>query len=329
MKRVSLILIGAIVLLIVVLLVESRNSPNIIGFRPFRLYPSIDTKNVAKIEITHLINGITLSKTDSTWQVSEFETEMAKEVNKSENSSVSSVTFRADAEKIGRVLEKLTGLEAKLLASSNPEKQALYEVDQLATRVKAFDSNGNLVIDLNIGKSGPDMFSTYVRRNGEQDVYLVGEQIGAMTSPDILAWRDKKIWNLDPAMIAKVSVEKTNQGKKEAFAIEKDGQGVWNLESPSAAILDTAKVEEFIGKIASPVSTRFASPLDGVFDKPEITLEIKDTNGKDETLEIGSADDQGYFKARVKGQEGDVYLLNKDFLAKIPTSWNALLPDQQ
>lgn len=333
MKKSYIILICAVIIAVVVWYIERPDKPNAGDFTPFELYPHLVGSDMAKIEIEHLISGSTLTKSGSGWYVSELETELGKKIKEGEKKGEEAPgfpKFKADAERVEEVLEGLRKLEAGSLVSTNPSKQATYQVNNLAKQIRVYDASGKKLAGLYVGKSGPDMFTTYVRRDGEDEVYLVGGHIGAAIPADVMSWRDRKIWDAQPDIIIGISVVRRGKKGEESYSLSKDEQGVWHLAQPKEAILDGAKVEELISKIARPTAARFAHVFDkgeAGLDRPSLTLTITTTDGRVQTLAVGGEDKQGYLYARLEGNGGEVYLVGSDFGANIPADWAALMPD--
>lgn len=325
MKKSYLFLIAAIVFAILVWVIERPDKGDVGDFTPFKLYKSFNKDDVDKIEVSHLISGSVLTKTGDEWQVSEIETEIGKQLKKeNEKSKTDFPKFKADTEKIENVIKKLGDLETTALVSTNPEKQTTYQVAKLGKRVKVYDKSGKVMADLFIGKNGPDMFSTYVRREGEDEVYLVGSHIGAVIPADVMSWRDKKIWRVKPEDIKGVEVER---GLSEGFVISKNEDGIWQLTSPQKEKLDPKKVQKFLKDISKLDAERFAFVFDKTetgLEKPKLKLTIETSSGRKNLL-VGDADKQGYVYARLESNGNEIYLLNSNFDKKIPSSWQEFI----
>lgn len=206
MKKAYIFLIAVIIVAAVVWIIERPGDERLSNFKPFRLYPGMNINDVEKIEIENLINGVLLIRIGDTWEVSPLETEMAKNLKSAEKGGEEvnppPTPAKANEERIKLAIEKLGNLEAGALASTNPEKQAIYQVNTLAQIVTISGRDGNILAKLYIGKLGPDMYSSYVRREGEDEVYLaainnrtenslyvIGEQISPFFAADASSWK--------------------------------------------------------------------------------------------------------------------------------------------
>lgn len=95
----------------------------------------------------------------------------------------------ADGPGILRLLETLTALEEGALASDNPAKRGLYEVDAgkgIAVRLEG--EGGKVLAEFTVGKTGPDFASSYLRREGEDRVWLVSRDLRLEFSRPESAW---------------------------------------------------------------------------------------------------------------------------------------------
>ena len=325
MKKPYIILIIVIAITLVALFIE-RPDKNIGDFAPFTIFQEITSDDISKVEVKHLISGSVIEKSGDEWKVLGVETEMGRQLSDKEGKEVTEKPkYKADAERAKNVIEKLGKLKATSLISTNPEKQNTYQVGQLSKHVKLYNSAGKVVADIHIGKNGPDMFSTYVRREGENEVYLVSEHIGAVIPADVMSWRDKKIWNVMPDLVSGFSVKRP--GKNESFSVVKNGEGKWQLSSPEESGLDSSKVEDLVKKISKVDANRFALVMENSetgFDKPSLELKISTTDGANYKLLVGKEDKQGYLYARLESGDNQVYLLNSNFNQKIPSDWKNL-----
>lgn len=323
MKKSHIILICAVVIAIVVWIVERPDRSKVENFASFQIYPGLVDKGVSSIEVKHLLSGTKLSKTNDGWMVTEVETEIQKQLNKKDGEEETAEgpppafqEFRADTEKVAMTIKELAALTARAMVSVNPERQGTYQVGKLAKEVVLYNASGDKIADIFIGKNGSEMFTTYLRRGGEDQVYLVGGNIGAVIPADVMSWRDKKIWSVDPDFVMGVRVGKNEK----EYTISKDAGGAWYLDGSEDVRLDTAKVDNFIDKIATVTAARFAHVADkdsADFNKPGLKLEIITSNGRPRSLIVGGTDKQGYLYARSEGDD-EIYLLDSNFESLIP-----------
>ena len=68
------------------------------------------------------------------------------------------------------MLDKIAEMKTLQRVSSNPEKQAVFQVDSSGTEAKLSDASGNLLVHLFAGKTTPEIFNSYVRAADSDDV---------------------------------------------------------------------------------------------------------------------------------------------------------------
>lgn len=138
-----------------------------------KFYPNLDPLQIQKLEITRLLEGVTLEKKDGTWMTTPTPTDLSKQVTAQGDVPVPSVKpVEADPWTVGAALKTLSALESQSLISRDSATQPQLQVNEVGTHVKAYDAAGQVVADIYIGKTGPDLVSTAVRREGDPEVYL-------------------------------------------------------------------------------------------------------------------------------------------------------------
>lgn len=326
MKKSYIILIVVILVAVLVWFLEYPKKGERGGFSPFLFYPDLAKTEIGKIEIKHLIQGVMLEKDGDGWSVSGLQTEMGKQIEQQPSASadIASEKFKADTEKVNRLFELVKEAKAVSLASTNPEKQALFQVNNLAKILTLYGVDGKRLGELYIGKNGPDLFSAYVRQDGENEVYLTGGQLGAAASADIINWRDRLIWDYAPGIIKQVDVVSpgANGGN---YTLSRGETGTWGL-SVSSDPLDSSKVEAFIKKMSRVMALNFASTLDDKatgFEKPVMEIVVTAEDGTAKTLLLGKTNEQGYVYGK-KGGEPQVYLFPGNFRSEL-ADWSGLV----
>jgi hypothetical protein len=86
-------------------------------------------------------------------------------------------------------LEVLKFIEIRGVASREASAHPQWQTNDMGTHVKAYDAAGQILADLYIGKLGPDMVSTYVRREGATEVHLAAGHVGGAFPARPEAWK--------------------------------------------------------------------------------------------------------------------------------------------
>lgn len=315
MKKSYLILVIVLLIGIFVWFLEQPGQ-HISDFSPFMLYSKLPLDEVVKIEIEHLIDGTRLLKNGDQWRAEEIQTQMGEQIP--EKKEFLGVNYKGNKEKIEKILNKIKKLEAKNFVSENPEKQVIYQVGKLGKHVKIYKENGDVLANFYIGKNGDTPFISYVRREGEDEVYLatvsdepregiiqLGENINGLMPADVMSWRDKTIWSVVPNSVEELDIQ---LGKKELFKIVNKDDEAMN------------KIFPFIKEMSTMETERFAyifDPKDTGFENPHMTIHIKTSMGDEKKLIIGKKNDQGFWFARLDEPDSEIYLLGSSFVDEI------------
>jgi hypothetical protein len=194
------------------------------------LFPEFEKGRATKIEVKSSTKEISLERNEEGWLISDTD------------------GFIAEPQLVNTALDTIINLTRENRASKNPGKHELFEVTQgKGLEVKVSDANQKILAHLYIGKTGPDLFSTYLRKEGSDEVLLAAGYIKSTFDKSIKNWRDKTIFDFPPEIITQL-ILKTS---KKEIVLEKDEEGDWLITKPEKV---KAKKEE-----TDPIGTTFAS----------------------------------------------------------------------
>ena len=121
--------------------------------------------NLQRIEISKLNKATILQKQNDKWVV-------ASEAN-----------ALADQSLVNNLIAGLKEMETGTIISQNTNKIIDFELTEIqATRLKLYDSQNNLILDILIGKMGPSYEQTYVKKPSSNNVLLVPVNFSALLS---------------------------------------------------------------------------------------------------------------------------------------------------
>lgn len=156
------------------------------------LFDHFDFAAVARIEIEHLLNGVQLEKKGGAWQVAAMRSQLKKELDKQDQKDPPPEAWeQANAEKIDLTFSILRDVVLTSLAGTNSERHGTFEVNKAGMQVRFFDAQGAKLAHLYIGKAGPAFTESYVRREGEDEVYLANRYLRSTFSIEAADWRKK------------------------------------------------------------------------------------------------------------------------------------------
>lgn len=270
---------------------------------------SFEVEEITKIEINSPDISETLEKTGDQWIVS------------------SKDSVKADLNVITAILKNTQKLERGEVASKNKEKHSVFRVDENGVHIKLFA--GNLTkADFYVGKSGPQFSSTYIRKEGEDTVYLFKENLIAVFNKDefrdlnIIAFEDDKLRGLH------------FEGEKQVLNLQKEDEE-WRLTQPLNIEVDETKVKSLINSLSLLRGNDVITDLeekDTGFDKPIIKVTISFEEEKDNQIllignRISDDNDADYYSKR-EGNE-TVYTLSRSMVDTFPLKIEHLQVDKQ
>jgi hypothetical protein len=274
------------------------------GPRP--LFPGFKAEAAHKITLGGPNGKAALEKRDDVWVVT------------------SEASYPADADAVKEMLDVAVGLSRKDMISSNPEKQADYQVDTTGVAVTIEDAQGKTRAAFIIGRLGPDYQSTYVREANSASVILAPGYLTQVFSRGKQSWQDKRIFNYEPADLVELGVDKPGL----AMVLKRGDDGKWLVAQPESAACDSNKASRLARILARLTSVDFAGrvpmPEAGV-DRPDSSVWFKLANGTEAKLVIGHDAGGGRFYA-AKAQGSVVYLVSAQTVKNLLADVASLAP---
>jgi len=308
LKKIS-ILIGTLAVLLA--LYYATETPRKVRQKqePEKLIPGFDGQKVAAIVVQSPEKGTaTLRNEQGVWHVTSPDVR----------------TYRADAAALDKLLEIVTGLKAETVVSKNPKNFDQYEVTAAkGLDVRLADSDNRSLASLYVGKSGPDIFSTYVRVKDSDRVVLVGSILKTVFEKELKDWRDKTIFKLNKDDITEYKVDGTAK-----LHLKKDAAQAWQVLAPESFAPKKDAADDIMRKLAGLKAVDFAEgPLkDFQLDHPAriITAALKD--GTTVALLVGK--EKNTYQHFVKPQEAEtIFVLEKFNLEGLCPALDKLKPE--
>jgi len=260
---------------------------------PLNLIPGFDKAKAASILIKSPEKGeLNLKKEDKTWKVL------------SDNK-----TYVADTSPVDKLLDTVEKMKAETIASKNPKNFDSFEVtDGKGIEVKIDDASRKNLAHLYVGKSGPDIFSTYIRAKDSNRVILISGILKNVFEKELKDWRDKTIFKFDKENITEYKVEGDM-----SLHLKKDEKNIWQVVAPEAFPAKKETVQETFSKFASLKAVDFPEGDLSEFqlDKParKIIAFLKDGNKK--TLLVGK--EKNTFQHFVKAKDRDTVFVIENY----------------
>ena len=235
--------------------------------------------------------------------------------------AVGQKTYPADKASIDNLLEAVGKIKIEAIASKNPKKYKELEVDQdKGVEVTIEDGAKKTLAHFYVGKSGPDLFSTYLRMADAQQVVLATGMLKMTFDRELKDWRNKTIFVLNQQDITDYEVM-GDQG----FLLKRGEKDQWEVAAPEKFSPKKEIAEDCIKTVSSLTAADFAEgPLkDFQLDRPVQEILITMKGGAARTLVLGK--DKNAFQRFVKTADADtIYVLEKYNLEKLLPSIDKL-----
>jgi len=176
-------------------------------------------------------------------------------------------------------------MKIEFIASKNPNKQDVFEVNKdKGIEVSILDNNKSKLAHFYVGKNGPDLFSTYIRKEGSQQVVLTTGILKPVFEKELKYWRDKTIFKF-----SKNDIESYELKAKEGYKLTKNAKGEWILKDKESFVADKSKVDETLNTISSLRASDFAEGKLKEFGllKPSCMVIVTLKDGSKKELLIG------------------------------------------
>ena len=175
------------------------------------LFPDFKKDKATKVEAKSSTQEVSLKKKEEGWLISNTD------------------GFTADPKLVTTALDTVKNFTRENMASKNPEKQELFEVTGgKGLEVKVSGADENILAHFYIGKTGPDFFSTYLRKEGSEEVLLEGGYVKSTFDKSVENWRDKTIFDFPAETISQLTLKTP----EDEIVLKKDEKGNWQITKP-------------------------------------------------------------------------------------------------
>jgi len=325
MKKSLILLAVAAIICVIVYVDYARKPTDVTGDRSItgrvmdiQAFDDVSSKTVARIEVTPpgKQEAVVLEKDGGEWKV------------KSGDRLYRLAKYKAD-QLFGTLPgeEKKTELEGPLtlqFQARNPENHAEFDLtEEKATRVKFYDSDGKMLSDVLIGKSGTDWQTSFVRFPGKDEVYLAPIRLSDnFSGADVGAWRDKRLFP-DLKIEDVVAIRVDDRASTRTYALakrpdEESGAVTWWVTEPFEAKARQSTADSMARTLVNLNAAQFVTGDEADtadFDPPTLIarFDVKDEPTEVE-LVVGaeSSGSKGQYYAKTNRSD-DVVLVYKPY----------------
>jgi hypothetical protein len=215
----------------------------------------------------------------------------------------------ADTAGVNRALRAIHAATDRELVSQNPEKQAIFEVDSTGTYIEILDADSSALVQLRIGKSATTYSTNYVRPEGSNNVYVVGQRIKNQFDRAWRGLRDMYIVQVPREEVRRIEVTRHDS----LFSYELQDDTTWLLTSPKEGKVTTPYSSRLLNTVSNFRGAEIvtADTLDTGFDTPFLKIVMIQTDGSDRAVLIGNeSETEGRRYAKLDGEQW-VYEIGK------------------
>lgn len=318
-------LTGAVLLLLTVLYLEKPGTSRVGSALDTRLFPGFVPQQVERIELEHLLDAVALRRDADRWTVQAIDSKLGQQIRANEKDpSVVPVpdatSLPADAERVGEMLTQVEQLAVGAVVSRNPVQHLKLQVGDLGVQARFYDTGNHLLAHLLVGKQGPDLLSSFVRRADAKEVYLVGQMLAGAFPVNVTQWRDRTVWAIAPDTIQRVAIERRNG----SFAINKQPDGRFVVDAVTEPTpLDPDKLRDWFEHWTDLRAVEFPEQVDlekSGLPKAATRLTVQLQDGTKKTLLVGNDAPRGLPYGQLAGSK-DIYLLPTAIRAAVQADW--------
>jgi hypothetical protein len=168
-------------------------------------------ENVDSFQVNHFATGILFKRKEGEWQVKRVENDLTKELKEKMSDGLPEVDkdfVRANSAKVAKVLAYLLQIQVTEPVAVNTDDFATFQINPHSLHVIFYDKEGKMLDRLNVGKQGPDMFTSFVKKGNLDGIYLVEQNF------QLLLQRPFEQWLFKEKKSDEKSDEKTGQEKE-------------------------------------------------------------------------------------------------------------------
>jgi hypothetical protein len=204
-----------------------------------RLFPAYQPAKATEFAVRARWNSVKLVRTAAGWVVPEAD------------------SFPADTTDLTQILAVCDSMSAKSLVSANPEKHAVFQVDSTAGTRAVVVAGKDTVVDVVIGKNGPDYNSIYFRPAASKHVYQYPQNIKYLFGKSSASWRDTYVLRTNREQITGLTLTFPDQ----TVELARNDDGMWKIVKPQSAGAKQNVVNEIINTVSTLNSKDMQRPL--------------------------------------------------------------------
>ena len=275
---------------------KSREAPKIETSKEEKIL-SLDTQHIQAITF-HPRDGeaVTCRRQGATWGIEEPK------------------KLPADASAVSSFLSSLAGATVEEVVDPHPANLKDFGLDPPAFTLEVATDAKPAKFALNFGDDTPTSGGVYAQVAGNPRVFTLASYLKSSLEKKLFDLRDRRALTLDADQLRKIEA----QWKEKKYVLEKNPEGVWDLDLPPAVRADRFSVESLVSQLRGLTMQSIAAEDKGQrgdygFASPELRLQLTGPGGS-QTLTLGKKDKEGDRHFATNSALPPVFTLSSDFL---------------
>ena len=276
-------------------------------------FEKVDIERITRVEMSGKGNDVTLSQQGGLWIVTE------------------PIEYPANQSLVEDLLTQVEELAVSNLVSTSPANHDLYEVGPdtgVLVRLLGGRDGQRRLSEFYIGKMTSDFGHTYIRRFGEDDVFMASGLLQGYFNKTVGAWRDKTILRLQQENIEQVELSSADDN----WLVARRGiypeavDAPWVIRTDGGFVpADSTAVVTILRRLINLSASDFPSPAEQLefdWDNPDYRILLGLTGDIPVEIEVWLREDDNTRVWIKKGGDETVFIMYKstfDVIAKTST----------
>jgi hypothetical protein len=275
---------------------KSREASKIETSKEEKLLP-LDSQRIQAVTFhPHDGEAVTCRRTGTTWSI------------------VDPKMLPADSSAVSSFLSSLTSATVSEVVDPHPASLKDFGLDPPAFTLEVSTDAKPPKFTLNLGDETPTSGGIYAQVAGNPRVFTLASYLKSSLEKKLFDLRDRRAMTLDADQLRKIEA----QWKGKKYLLEKNPEGVWDLDLPPPVRADRFSVEGLVSQLRgltmqSITAEDKTKKGDYGLGSPELRLQLTSPNGT-QTLVLGKKDKEGDRYFATNSTLEPVFTLSSDFL---------------
>lgn len=205
-------------------------------------------------------------------------------------------SFPADQDIVEDFLMLLHGLKELEMVSKNPDRTALFGVDELTgTHVEIIDERQRLVSTFYAGKT-PLPTRQFLRKSDSSEVLKVNQDLSPYLIRNKDDWKDKTLLRVNEEEAIRITLTSSD---RELFLVK--GEGGWLISKPQEIVPQPLAIRTLFEQLKKVRADSFVDAVDSSqvdFEEPDYKISVRFIGDRLSIVLFKQADDETHYYAK-------------------------------